>query len=35
MLWTESDNTGALKLYERLGYTVHHTNVAYGPGAGS
>ncbi|WP_020377950.1 GNAT family N-acetyltransferase [Candidatus Microthrix parvicella] len=35
MLWTESDNTRALKLYERLGYTVHHTNVAYGPGAGS
>ncbi|MEZ5380967.1 MAG: GNAT family N-acetyltransferase [Microthrixaceae bacterium] len=31
MLWTEADNTAAVRLYRHLGYTLHHTNVAYAP----
>ncbi len=29
MLYAESDNTAALGLYEQLGFTVHHEDVAY------
>lgn len=31
MLYVEAINTPALRLYERLGFVVHHSNAAYGP----
>lgn len=31
MLYVESDNAPALRLYERLGFTVHHSDAAYAP----
>lgn len=29
MLYVDEDNTGAVAMYERLGFTSHHTEVAY------
>lgn len=31
MLYVEHDNDSAVALYERLGFTVHHTQAAYAP----
>ncbi len=31
MLYVEAVNTAALRLYERLGFVVHHSNAAYTP----
>jgi mycothiol synthase len=31
MLYVESDNAPAIRLYERLGFTVHHSDAAYAP----
>jgi mycothiol synthase len=33
MLYTEADNTAAVKTYERLGFTVFSVDVAYSAGA--
>jgi len=29
MLYVEHDNTTAIRLYEELGFTIHHDDVAY------
>ena len=29
MLYVDGANTAAIRLYERLGFTVHHTDVAW------
>lgn len=31
MLYVEATNTAGLRLYERLGFTVHHSRAAYAP----
>lgn len=35
MLWTEDDNEAAMKLYQNMGYEVHHANVAFAPAGGA
>ena len=31
MLYTEADNEPAMRLYSKLGFTVHHSDAGYAP----